>query len=329
MPSMIRVLDEETIRELLPPEDCIEIMADAMRAVSEHSVISPPRTFSPLFDNSGAFACMTASASSLTTYGAKLLTLHRDNPSAGRPLIHGVIVLFEHSTGTPVAMANGATITALRTAAVSGLATKLLAREDASTHGVFGTGVQAATHIDAIAAARPSVRRVLVWGRSEEKTEAFAREQSHRTGFTIVSCRDAQRVAACDIVSTVTAAPTPIVHGDWLAPGAHVNVVGSHRPHEREVDTRTVVRSAVYVDVLENALQEAGDVLIPISEGAVNAEDIVGEIGQIVSGAIHGRESESQITLFKSLGHAAQDLFATHAVYIRATANERGTSIVI
>ena len=304
-------------------------MADAMRAVSERRVVAPPRVFAPLFDESGALALMPASSPSPPVYGAKLLSLHRENPSAGRPLIQGIIVLFEHDTGAPLAILNGVTITALRTAAVSGLATKLLARVDAQTLGIFGTGVQAAAHIDSIQAARPSVRNILVWGRSEQKAEAFASEQSRRTGLVVSACRDPEEAGACDIVSTLTAAPRPILRGAWLSDGAHVNLVGSHRPDEREADTEAVVRSKIYVDAIENAMREAGDLLIPISERALVAENIVGEIGQLVAGTIRGRESQTQITLFKSLGHSAQDIFAAYAVYARAIARGLGASISI
>ena len=326
---LLRVLDEKTIRELLAPSDCIEIMADAMRAVSEKRVVSMPRVNAPLFDESGSFILMPASSSSPAVYGAKLLSWHRHNPSAGRPLIQGVIVLFEHDTGTPIAILNGVAITALRTAAVSGLASKLLARKGAGTHGIFGAGVQAAAHVDSIHAAVSSVQTILVWGRSKQKAEAFAAEQSRRTGLAISACSDPEKVAACDIVSTVTASAHPILHGAWLSPGAHVNLVGSHLPDEREADTEAMVRATVYVDEIDNAMREAGDLLIPISEGAMPVEDIAGEIGQLVVGTVRGRESQKQITLFKSLGHPAQDLFAAHAVYTRAVAQARGTSITI
>lgn len=321
----MRVLTAHDIRSLLPMADCIGVMQQAMVALSQGQVALPPRVIAPLADGSGLLAVMPGSCRDPAVDGAKLLTLLPGNRTAGRPAIQGVVLLFDHATGTPMALFDGAELTALRTAAVSGLATRLLARTDARSHGILGTGVQARMHIDAIHAARPLVTQVRVWGRDAGRARAFAAEQSTRTGLEIQAVEDAALAACCDIVSTTTGATQPVLRGAWLREGAHVNLVGAHQPGDREADTATIVRSSVYVDLTQSAMTEAGDLLLPIIEGAFAKERIVGELGQLAAGQIAGRRSEAQITLFKSLGVVAQDLLAAWAVLERAVRAGTGT----
>ncbi len=323
------VVDGRTVLELLPMADCIEVMATCMRAVSEGRTVSPPRLLVPLYDDSGSFLLKPSSLSDPPAYGAKIVTVHPQNATAGRPVIQGLVVLFDHHTGAPVGAVDAAAITAVRTAAVSGLATRLLARADAKNHGIFGAGVQAAVHLDAVIAARSGIDRVVVWARSHERAEAFAAEHAARTKRSVVATRNPQEAGACDVVSTVTSSDEPVLHGAWLTPGAHVNLVGAYRPTVREADTEVIVRSKVFVDSLQSALREPGDLLIPISEGAFAADRIAGEIGQLVAGTVAGRENDAQITLFKSLGHAAQDIYAAHAVHQRALSQGRGVNAEI
>jgi ornithine cyclodeaminase/alanine dehydrogenase-like protein (mu-crystallin family) len=226
-----------------------------------------------------------------------------------------------------MALLDGAEITALRTAAVSGLATRLLARPDAGSHGILGTGVQARMHIDAIHAARPLATEVRVWGRDHARTKAFAVQESTRTGHAVRAVPSAREAAECDIVSTTTGAALPVLEGHWLHAGTHVNLVGAHRPTEREADTATITRASVYVDLMESAMNEAGDLLLPIAEGAFARDRIVGDLGQLAAGQIPGRTSAAQITLFKSLGVVAQDLFAAWAVLQRAVQADAGTVV--
>lgn len=277
----------------------------------------------PLADDSGSFGLMPGSLLEPPVYGAKVLSLHPDNPSRGLPMIQGFVVLFDHSNGELKALIEGAEVTAIRTAAASGLATRELARRSSSTHGVFGTGVQAATHIDAIAAVRP-IEKVLVWGRDYAKAQAFADQQAARTAADIIAVDDPEPAANCDVVSTATAAADPVLRGAWLQPGAHVNLVGAHTATTREADSDALARSSIYVDLLDSAMNEAGDVLIPIQEGRVSASDIVGEIGQLLLGDIKGRADDDQITLYKSVGVVAQDLFAAEYVLREAEARSKG-----
>lgn len=322
----MRVISRKEVEQLLPMADCINVMAEAMRSVSGGAVSMPPRLFTPLVAGSGSLGLMPASALDPPFYGAKVIGLQPDNPSKGLPFVQGFVSLFDHDTGKPLAIIEGSSITAIRTAAASGLATRELARRDARTHGVFGTGVQAVTHLDAIACVR-GIDKVVVWGRDPAKARRFAEQQSQRTGLDVVATDDPAAAARCDIVSTVTAATTPVLEGDRLQPGCHVNLVGVHTPGAREADTRSIERARVFVDLRESAMNEAGDLLIPIGEGAVDESHILGEIGQVVAGTVPGRTGDADITLYKSLGIAAQDLFAAARIYARALESGAGLEV--
>lgn len=322
----MRIINRHEVERLLPMAECIDAMADAMQAVSSGTVSMPLRLFTPLADDSGSLGLMPGSTLDPPFFGAKVISLLFDNPAKGLPTVQGYVSLFDHETGRPVALIEGASVTAIRTAAASGLATRELAREDARTHGVFGTGVQAVTHIDAIACAR-DVQEVVVWGRDTDKTRRFAAEQSERAEIDVRATDDPAEVAACDVVSTVTAASEPVLMGECLQPGSHVNLVGSHTPQAREADTNAILRSRVYVDLMASAMNEAGDLLIPIDEGAIDQRHILGEIGQVLAGDVPGRTGDSDITLYKSLGIVAQDLFAGARIYARALEDGAGVEV--
>ena len=314
----IHLIDGKTVRDLLTMDLCIEVMGKAVIAATNKSIALPPRMWMPLYDKSGSLGLMPGSASEQSIYGVKVVGLHPDNPQEGRPTVQGFVALFEHETGAPVAIINAAELTAIRTAAVSGLATKLLARPDVERHGILGTGAQALTHAEAILSARPSVKETVIWGRDVSKAKAVADAIKERTGVNARATEHAEDAAACDVVTTVTGAKTPILRGAWLPDGAHINLVGSHEPNRREADTLTITRSSVFVDLRESALAEAGDLLIPIEEGALSADDIVGEIGAVAQGRVRGRIDADEVTLFKSLGNIAQDIYAADALLRKA-----------
>lgn len=321
------VLNAAQVGESLPVSDCIEVMANAMAALSSGAVDNPARVMAAMPANAGVFALMPGCVRQPASVGAKLATVVPRNAERGQATIQALVVLFDASNGAPVALLDGTSITSIRTAAVSGLATRLLSRTDASSHGIFGTGALVPAHIDAIRAVRPTVEQVLIWGRNYERAQELARREARRANCRVEAVARAADAAACDIVSMVTSAKEPVLKGEWLKPGAHLNLVGPHRPNEREADTLAITRARVYVDTLEGALRESGDLLIPISEGAFSPNAIVGELGQLVLGRIAGRRSPDEITLYKSLGVVAQDLFAAQAVVDRATDRGIGTLI--
>jgi ornithine cyclodeaminase len=316
----LRFINAAEVRQLLPMPRCIDVMADAMKAASAGAVSVPARICMPLEEQSGYLFVMPGSVSDPPFYGTKVISQHPGNPARELPAIQGFVALFDHETGTPAAIVDGAEITALRTAAASGLATRHLARTDARTHGIIGTGVQALTHIEAIASVA-AIDEVLIWGRDSDKAQRLAAE------LNIRACSDPQEVAGCDIVSTVTGSDQPVIRGDWVQPGAHINLVGAHTPDTREADSDLMAKGSVFVDLMESAMNESGDILIPISEGRFESTHVRGEIGLVVAEELDGRQSSEEVTVYVSLGIMAQDLYAAHAVYRAALEAGLGTDV--
>jgi ornithine cyclodeaminase len=216
-------------------------------------------------------------------------------------------------------------VTAIRTAAVSGVATRLLAREDAGDLAILGSGTEARTHLAAMRHARP-LRRVRVWSRNPENAQAFAARESERFGMVVTAVASAKAaVEAADLICTTTSAVEPVLSGEWIAPGAHINAIGSSVAHARELDTAAVVKSTMFVDRRESALNESGDFLMAKKQGAIDDAHIKGELGELVLGRITGRTSPTEITLFKSLGIAVEDLASVQHIYAQATVKGLGT----
>lgn len=310
-------IDAETVWSRLSMPECIEVMATAMKMVSKSELTMPPRLITPLIDGSGYFGLMPTSLSEPRLYGAKVVSLHPGNPEAGRPAIQGFVALFDHDSGAPFAIVDGGAITALRTGAASGLATRALARADATSLGLFGHGIQASVHLKAICAVR-DIDQVRVWGRSFDKAQAFAQAHRGLDGVRIIAVEDPRATADCDIICTTTTSPTPVLFGEWVRPGTHVNLVGAHSTTTREADTALIEGSRVYVDSLASAFAEAGEILIPIGDGAIDRDHIVGEIGAVLMDQVPARTNDQQVTVYKSLGVVAQDIIAAHAVYLKS-----------
>ncbi|EAQ97247.2 ornithine cyclodeaminase family protein [Congregibacter litoralis] len=316
----LTLIDAAQVAEILPMADCIEVMRDAMMATSAGTVEVPPRQAIPVGDGH-TMLFMPGSAKELGYYGTKVITLHSDNPSKGKPAIQGSITIFDYDTGEPVAIIDGSSVTGLRTAAASGLATDCLARKSSASLGIFGCGLQAGTHIDAIRAVRP-IEKVLVWGRNLESAEVFAKKETARTGLEVQAVSDPSDAAACDVLCTVTGSAEPILFGDCVTPGTHINLVGSHSLNTREADTRLIQRSRLYVDAMQSTRNEGGNIMIPLGEGAIDEGHILGEIGELAAGSISGRTDDDQVTVYSSLGMTSQDLFAAVSIYERY--KERG-----
>jgi ornithine cyclodeaminase len=314
----VLAIGPETVRTLLPMADCIDVMQRAMRAVAAGEVAMPDRLIAPLPDGESYFFLMPGTMSEPPVYGAKLIGLHPANPAAGRLAVQGFVALFDGSTGQPLALVDAAEITRLRTAAASALATRLLSRPDARSHGIFGAGVLAASHLEAMACVR-EIENVKVWARDASKARAFAAHWTDAGAAAVQAVEDPAQAGACDIVTTVTNAPEPVVLGEWLRAGTHLNLVGAHEPDHREADSDVVAQAMVYVDSRRGALREAGDLLIPMAEGRIDEAHIRGELGDLLAGRADGRSDPLQITVYKSLGLVAQDLFAAAQVYRRAT----------
>ncbi len=319
----ILILNQHEVRQLLPMVDCMTAMHEAFVSLQRGEALNPLRMFMTLPDESGLLAAMPAYVSG--AMGIKVISVMPGNVSTPYDSHIGGVLLFEAQYGRLLALMDASEITAIRTAAVSGVATRLLAREDAGDLALLGSGVQARTHLQAMQAAR-TLRRVRVWSRTPEHAHAFAKHESAWLGLPIeVMANVEDAVAGADLICTTTAAREPVLRGDWLAPGVHLNVVGASSRHNREVDTAALQRARLYVDRRESALNEAGDFLIPKSEGAVDDSHIRGELGELLLEQVAGRESADEITLFKSLGLAIEDLAAAQALYQKALDSGTGT----
>ena len=298
------VLDEPAVQQRLHYQDLIPVIAQALAALSSGKVVQPVRAVLPVAPHRGFFAVMPAYAdggagAGAGGLGAKLVTFYPHN--VGIHTHHAVIVLFKAETGEPLAVMDGRLITEMRTAAASAVATQRLARVDASVLAILGSGVQAKSHLAALRHVR-SFKEVRVW--SPRNAPAFA--QRHGVKAT-ATAEDAVRGA--DVVVVAASATTPILHGRWLSPGTHVNAIGATRPEWRELDDDLVTRARVFVDSREAALRESGDVIAARSE--------VTEIGAVVAGTDPGRRSAEELTLFKSVGVAVEDVAAA-ALVLRA-----------
>lgn len=321
------IIPQSEVPTLLPMAECIDAMAEALASLSRGDAVLPLRSMVWMPDRSGLLGLMPAYLGTPTSLGLKVISYLPANHGTERDSHQGAVLLFDTATGNLLAVIDASSITAIRTAAVSGLATRLLARENAGDLAILGSGVQAESHLDAMRAVRP-LRRVRVWSIHPAAARSFAERMSPRAGVAIEPVATAQAaVAGADIICTTTASPTPVLEGSWIAPGAHVNAVGACFAANRELDTAAVVRSRVIVDRRESALAEAGDLLIPMKEGAIDATHIAGELGDVLLRRVEGRRATSEVTLFKSLGIAVEDLAAAHLIHARARAQGRGIAV--
>lgn len=320
------IVNAEQARALLPIAECIDVMEPAMIAASNQSMLIPPRTLFQLQDDSGFFAVMPGASEALQAYGAKVVSYHPANAKRGRSPIQGFVTLFDHHTGEPRAIIDGNVITNVRTAAASGLATRCLARPESSSCGIFGAGALAEVHVEAMCQVRP-IERCVIWARNLAQAQALADRCSAQSRAEFRATSDPQEAAACDVICTTTASPVPVVQGEWVRPGAHINLVGAHRLTSREADSGLIVKARVYVDLMESTRNEGGDIMIPIREGAVSEDHVIGEIGQLLTGDIAGRMHDDDITVYNSLGITSQDIYAALHVLNKALETGVGTRV--
>ncbi|RKP49998.1 ornithine cyclodeaminase family protein [Cohnella endophytica] len=322
------VITQAEVAELLPMQACIGIMEEVLADLTNGQAVQALRSVVPV-QGGNLMGLMPAYLKREHKVGAKVITVFPGNHAKHLPSHQGFVSLFDAETGKLEAIVDGKKITAIRTAAVSAVATKLLAKPEATTLAMIGTGEQARSHIEAMLLVRP-IRRIVVWGPNADRARQLKVETENRYGAEIaieVAASVREAVAEADIVCTVTASTIPILQGDWIRPGTHINAVGACRAPDRELDTETVKSARLYVDRKESAVNEAGDYLIPLSEGAITEQHIVGEIGELIVGSIPGRSSEDEITLFKALGLASEDLAAASYILREAVRTDRGTYI--
>jgi len=323
----MKILSNQDVSHLFPMKEAIDIIADTMVNVSNGTETLPLRNAIPV-GAGNMMGIMPGAISDPACFGVKLVSLFPGNPALGLSSHRGAIILFEAQTGGAIAMMDAGLLTAIRTAAASGVATNILSRENARSLAIIGYGEQAEFHLDAICAVR-EIKQLHVAGRSADKARNFAtRAAAKYPSLDITSGTDIKTaVQNTDIVCTVTASPTPILKGQWLRAGTHLNIVGSSIPSMREIDDETVLRSSVWVDYFNSAEAQAGEIVDMISAGTLSKADIKGEIGHVISGEIPGRTNDTQITLYRSLGIAAQDLAAAHHILKKAEAAGMGQDV--
>jgi ornithine cyclodeaminase/alanine dehydrogenase-like protein (mu-crystallin family) len=328
MPDTL-VITQAQVSQLLSMAECIQVMEQAFRWLVDGETLQPLRQVTWLPDKNGLLALMPAYLAGIQAMGLKAISVFPGNHATPFDSHQGVVLLFETRNGQLLAILDATAITAIRTAAVSALATRLLARPEAAELAILGSGTQARTHLEAMRLARP-IRRVRVWSRNPGHAARFAAQEVQRHGLPVEVVPLAQAaVDGADIICTTTSASEPVLLGEWLPLGCHLNAVGSSTPNARELDTPAVARARLFVDRRESALNEAGELLIAINDGALGADHILGELGDLLVGKVAGRRSANEITLFKSLGLAIEDLAAAHFIYQKALQQNVGTRLML
>lgn len=323
----LRVIGPRQVIELLPMDECIEVVDGAMRAAAARDAVMPLRAKMDLPGGDGLLGWMPGYLGDPPVFGIKVIGYYPDNFEVGLHSHHGVVVLFETEHGRPFAVVDASEITAIRTVAASAVATRALARLDASTLAILGYGAQGRRHLESMLCVR-DFTEVRIWGRRPERAREFADELGAQYGVSIEPVAEARdAVAGAHVICTVTASPVPVVLGQWLEPGQHVNAVGTSFPGIRELDGQAVARSRLFVDLREGAEAQAGEYQMALQEGAIGADHILGEIGEVTLGNVPGRTSETDITLYKSLGLVVQDLASAYHVVRKAEARGVGSTV--
>jgi ornithine cyclodeaminase len=322
-----RLLTEQQVKSLLSMSELIPAMESAVARFSAGEVLQPVRTVLSVGPTKAYFGLMPAYVQNPARLGAKLVTVFNENHHRGLPSHLATIVLLDPDTGALVGLMDGRYITETRTAAVSGVSARHLARADAGTLAIIGSGVQARSHLEAIAEVR-TLREVRVWSPNARSRQRFVDEMTGTVAATIRDCGSARdAVEQADLVVLATSSPTPVIEDNWIMAGTHVISVGACRPDQREMAPELTARGRLFVDSRAAAVIESGDVVIGMREGRFNQDHIAGELGELVLERVKGRTSTDQVTIFKSLGMAVEDVVTADLVFRRAIETGAGTEL--
>ena len=323
----MRILNPEAVAESLSHAECIEAVDAAMRAVSRGDTIMPLRRYMDIPGQGGKFTLMPGYLGELCTFGVKIVSKYPRSADSPHGSHVGAVMIFDSEEGIPLALLDGNELTAIRTSAASALATRILARADSAALAILGTGTQARHHVQALTCVRP-IAEVRVWGRTGAHARRLVRRLASLASASVRVCGSAREaVEGADIVCTTTSATKPVLEGEWLAPGCHVNLVGAAIASSAEADIDVVTRSRFFVDYRASAMDQAGELLAAIRDGAVSESHIAGEIGEVLDGNAPGRRDDGEITVYKSLGVAAQDLAAACAAFRNAESRNIGVDL--
>nr|HID12662.1 hypothetical protein [Anaerolineae bacterium] len=325
----MRILSREEVRQALPMAKAIEAMKAAFTQLSTGQAEVPLRVALQVDRHNGVTLFMPAYLTADDQMGVKIVSVFNDNPAKGLPLIHALVVVVDATTGEPVAVMDGTYLTALRTGAASGAATDLLARQDVRTAAIFGAGVQGRTQLEAICAVRP-IQEAWVYDVMPERATAFAAEMGRQLSLPVnVAGTPAEATRQAQVICTATTSSSPVFDDADVQPGTHINAIGAYTPQMQEIPEETVLRAKVVIDHREASLAEAGDLLIPLRQGLMTEDHIYAELGEIAAGLKPGRASPEEITLFKSVGVAVQDVAAASAVLEAAQRMRLGTEVTL
>ncbi|MEP6782624.1 MAG: ornithine cyclodeaminase family protein [Acidobacteriota bacterium] len=329
MPQHFRLLNEQQVHSLLPMGDLIAAMESALAKFSAREVLQPVRSVLTVGPTKAYFGLMPAYVPSPASLGAKLVTVFSENHTKQLPSHLATILLLDPDTGALVAMMDGRYITEARTAAVSAVSTRFLAKPDASTLAIIGSGVQARSHFEAYQHVR-QLKEVRIWSPRPHSRNQFVDDMRPTTSIPIIAADSAEAaVRGADLIVLVTSSPTPVIDDAWVSAGAHVVGVGACRPNQQEMPPQLVKRARLFVDSRDAAVVEAGDVVMNVNAGLFDASHIRGELGELVLGRVEGRTSSQDITVFKSLGMAVEDVVAADLVYRRASESGAGTELTL
>ncbi|MFM9106005.1 MAG: ornithine cyclodeaminase family protein [Chloroflexota bacterium] len=321
------LLTRADVRRLVPMPDAVELMKQAFAELSAGRTASPLRTVIPVREHHGDALFMPGHVPAMNALGLKIVSVFRDNPARGLPVINALVAAIDPETGVPMAVMDGTYLTALRTGAVSGAATDLLARPDSRVLASIGSGAQGVTQVAAVCAVRP-IERVIQVYRSEDRrakfAEALATDWPDLVPLVEYATDANAAVAQADVVCAATSARTPVFAAEAVRDGAHVNAVGAYTHEMQELPPSLVARATVVVDAIDAVLAEAGDLVIPMNEGLFGRDHISRELGDVAAGRAPGRTSASEITLFKSVGNSVQDVVVARRAYDRARAEGVG-----
>ena len=326
----MRILSRVDVQCALPMKDAIAIVRDAFAQLSNGQATVPLRVPVPIQKHDGVTLFMPAHLHTSDALAVKIVSVHNQNPAKGLPLIHALVVVIDAATGKPLATMEGGYLTALRTGAASGVSTDLLARRDARVAAIFGAGTQGRTQLLAVAAVR-KLERVYVFDAFRGQVEKFVKEMRGQPGVPNdlrAASSSTEAVREADIICTATTSKQPVFSGNDIMPGVHISGIGAYTPEMQEIDETTLKRTnKIVIDHHEGALAEAGDLIIALKDGTIKESDIYAEIGEIAAGKKAGRERDDEITFFKSVGNAVQDVSVARAIYDAALEQNLGTEV--
>lgn len=327
-PNKILILSAKEVAICLDMASAIEAMKGAFTQLSSHEAQVPLRTQMPIPEARGTALFMPVYLPQNRHIGLKSVTVFENNPQNNLPLIHAMMQILDAETGKPLAIMDGEILTAIRTGAGSGLATDLMAHEDAHTVTIIGAGIQGRTQLEAVCTVRP-IKTAHIISRSSQNAQIFAKEMAKRLSIEVSVTDPATALAASQVICTATTSLTPVFEDAMITPGTHINGVGSYRPDMCEVPSETVKRARVFVDQKTGCCAEAGDLIQPITAGIITEDHIIAELGEVVPGKKSGRLTPNDITFFKSVGNAVQDLAVATLILEKAKAMGLGTTVAL